>query len=128
MIINAKQLEEFNKLKLEKFISGTLEFLKKNFKAWVTDKADADIRKIIVDTINWAGKYEIDSGLNIQKLLHHKIEFGWVLPLHKKLEDKLTDYKYDQNKRTVNFCLEVESKRYTLIEINMETDLNRITV
>jgi hypothetical protein len=128
MIIKANQLEQFNQVKFDEFLVQTTAFLKKNFKDWTTGKTDDDIRKQILDMITWAEAYEIDSGLNIQKLLHHKIEFGWEIPLHEKLEAVLANYKYDQHKRVNNFCLEVESKRYKLIEINLETDLKTIVL
>ncbi len=126
MIIKDDQLEHFNQLKLENFIIDTTGFLKNNFEAWTTGKTDEEIKKQIVNMIAWAEEYEINSGLNIQKLLHHKIEFGWELPLHEKLENHLTAYKFDQHKRVNNFCLAVESKRYKLIEINLQTDLKEI--
>ena len=128
MIIRANQLEKFNKIKYDEFLLKTTAFLKKNFTGWATGKIDDEIKKQILEMIAWAEKYEINSGLNIQKLLHHKIEFGWEMPLHEKLEAILTNYKFDQNKRTINFCLEVESKRYMLVEIELETDLNSIPI
>jgi len=128
MIIKSNQLEEFNQVKFDEFLAQTTGFLKKNFKDWTTGKTDDEIKKQVLDMIAWAKGYEIDSGLNIQKLLHHKIEFGWDLPLHEKLETILANYKYDQHKRVNNFCLEVESKRYKLIQINLETDLKTIVL
>lgn len=128
MIIKENQLEQFNQDKFEKFLVQTTGFLKKNFSNWTAGKTDEAIKKQISNMVVWAEDYEINSGLNIQKLLHHKIEFGWELPLHEKLEKILTNYKYDQHKRVTNFCLEVESKRYKLIEINLETDLKNIVL
>jgi hypothetical protein len=126
MIIRENQLEKFNQIKFDGFVTQTIGFLKKNFEPWAKDKGDAELKKQILAMVTWAAEYEIDSGLNIQKLLHHKIEFGWEIPLHEKLEAHLTAYKYDQHKRVNNFCLEVESKRYKLIEINLETNLEGI--
>lgn len=128
MIIKSNQLEQFNQVKFDEFLAQTAGFLKKNFKAWTTGKTDGEIKKQILDMIKWAEGYEINSGLNIQKLLHHKIEFGWVLPLHEKLEAILTNYKHDQHKRVNYFCLAVESLRYKLVEINLETDLKSIVL
>jgi hypothetical protein len=124
MIIRENQLEKFSEIKFDGFVIQTIGFLKKNFESWTKNKTDEDIKKQILIMVTWAEEYEIDSGLNIQKLLHHKIEFGWEIPLHEKLEAHLTAYKYDQHKRVNNFCLEVESKRYKLIEINLEINLN----
>lgn len=123
MIIRKNQLQKFNEIKFDEFLVQTTSFLKTNFEAWATGKTDGEIKKQILHMIAWAEDYDINTGLNIQKLLHHKIEFGWKIPLHAKLEVVLTDYKHDQHKRVNNFCLEVEAKRYKLIEINLETDL-----
>lgn len=128
MIIRENQLEKFNQDKFEEFLVQTTRFLKKNFSDWTAGRTDDEIRKQISNMVAWAEEYEIDSGLNIQKLLHHKIEFGWELPLHEKLETVLTNYKYDQHTRVNNFCGEVESKRYKLIEIDLETDLKSIVI
>lgn len=128
MVIRENQLEKFSEIKFDGFVAKTIGFLKENFEFWTKDKDDEEIKKLILAMISWAEEYEIDSGLNIQKLLHHKIEFGWELPLHEKLEAHLTAYKYDQHKRVNNFCLEVESKKYKLIEVNLETDLKKVAV
>ncbi len=128
MIIKENQLEQFNQDKFDKFLVQTTDFLKINFGHWTTGKTDEEIKKQISAMVVWAEEYEINSGLNIQKLLHHKIEFGWQLPLHEKLEAILSNYKFDQHKRVNNFCTEVESKRYELIEIGLETNLKNIVL
>lgn len=128
MIIKENQLEKFNQDKLDKFIIQTTGFLRKNFEPWAAAMSDEDIKNQVLLMIAWAAAYEIDAGLNIQKLLHHKIEFGWELPLHEKLEKILVNYKYDQHKRVNDFCLQVESKRYKLTEVNLETNLKQISI
>jgi hypothetical protein len=123
MIIRENQLEKFNQIKFDGFVTQTIDFLKQNFEPWAKDKDDEALKKQILAMVTWAEEYEIDSGLNIQKLLHHKIEFGWELPLHLKLETILVNYKFDQNKRVDKFCIGVEAKRYKLVEIYLDSDL-----
>ncbi|MEO9052221.1 MAG: hypothetical protein ABI280_10520 [Ginsengibacter sp.] len=123
MIIKEKQLEHFSQLKLEKFNTLTLDFIKNNCKSQVAGKDDEKLRIYILEMIRWAENYEIYSGLNVQKLLYHKTVFGWEIPLNKKLETYLKELQLHEDKRAENFCLNVASQRYKLIKITLESDL-----
>jgi hypothetical protein len=124
MIINKKQLEQFDKLNIEKFVTLTLAFLKDNFKDWIAGKDETELRNFIIRMTEWAAKYNIHAGINIQKLIHYKIEYGWDIPLHKKLEAHLKD-SHSETARVESFCVEVMSKRYKLIQITLDSDLKK---
>lgn len=123
MIINENQLARFSRIQLEHFIVLTIEFLRSNFSTWAQGKDEEQLRGFITNMVDWAARYGIHSGLNLQKLLHHKIVFGWTTPLHEKLEALIGDPDQPENYRVENFCLSVASGRYKLIPVTLETDL-----
>ncbi len=126
MIIGNNQLESFNEINLEKFISITIPFLKNNFQEFIKDKPESELISIISLIVKWAAQYKVHAGINIQKLLHHKIVYGWGNLLPEKLEKYLVDPELHENFRTENFCAELVSERYKLIEINSDSDLRKL--
>ena len=123
MMINASQVKAFSNSKWEEFIQKSFPFLRDNFKEWCMDRKDDELRKFILETVDFGEKYGIGKEINVQKLMHFKIEFNFDLKKYNVLQKELNRADINEDQKTENLYLLLASENYKLIPVNLNTTL-----
>lgn len=123
MILKNSQIEQFKRYMLEKFFINTILFLRNNFPEWCEGKNDEELGEFINLIMKFGKNYQIYSEVNLQKLMHYQILYKFDIPVHPKLEAKLSDFSQDENFRIENFYLGLESGNYRLTQITLDYSL-----
>jgi len=123
MIIKTNQLAKLSVIKVEEFVKKTIAFLHENFVEWAESKDDPELKKYVNSMIDFGKKYKINKKTNIQKLIQYHIHYNFTIPLHKKLEGCLTEYKYNEDHRVEIFFIYVKSEKYKLTQITLDANI-----
>ncbi len=123
MKINASQVKAFSHSKWEEFIQKSLPFLRDNFKEWCVDRKEDELRKFILETVDFGKQYRIGKEINIQKLMHFKIEFNFNLKKYDVLQKEINRADINEDQKTENLYLLLASENYKLIPVNLNTTL-----
>ena len=109
LVITARQMELFSHQMTEVFVAKTIVFLRKNFAAWTANKDDAALGEYIRKMMALGKKHAVTKQINLQKLMHYHIVYGFEIPLSKELEHVLNDHQHNENMRVTNFYQSVRA-------------------
>jgi len=119
MIITKNQIDQFEKNKIEDFITKTIIFLRTNFASLFNNKHDIELKEYVNDFINFGLNYRIYKEMNIQRLIIYCLKYNCQFPLPKALELNLISNKFDEDTRVENFYFNLKTERYKLTNIEL---------
>jgi hypothetical protein len=119
MIITKNQIDQFEKIKIENFITKTIVFLRTTFTSLFKDKDDIELKEYVNNFISFGLNYGIYEELNIQRLINYCLKYNCQFPLPKALELDLISNKFDENTRIENFYFNLTTERYKLTYIEL---------
>ena len=114
MIITQNQIDQFEKIKIEDFITKTIIFLRTNFTSLFNNKDDVELKNYVNNFINFGLNSGINKELNIQKLINYCLKYNCQLPLPKDLELELISNEFDEDTRIENFYFNLKTEKYKL--------------
>ena len=120
-IITKQQMEAFQQAEVEKFVEISVVFLQENFTDWCEGKGREAIEQFIREMMTFGKQYGIYTEINIQKLMHYKIEFDFDIPLQTALATELRKPDIHEDHR-VNFFYEKLIPNNTLNKTSTEED------
>jgi hypothetical protein len=97
LLIKKTQVDSFEFKAFELFIARTKEFVFKELDEKERFETDKKCEEYINDMILFARNYEIESELNIQKLIYMNLKLGLVIPAKDFIKEILSSSDRDED-------------------------------
>jgi len=119
LIIRHEQMAAFDQNEREKFIFESISFLRETLQIWSMGKCDEDIRRFAKKMVDMAHRRNIHQEINIQKLMHYKIQYAYDIPESDYPGDRLGGEDLDEYQKVERLYFTL-TKNQNLIEISLD--------
>ena len=114
-----EQMEAVDQNEREKFILQSITFLRDALPIWSQGKDDEDLRHFVKEMIYLAHRKSIHREINIQKLMHYRIQYAHDIPESDYPGDRLGGEDLDEYQKVERLYFTL-TKNQNLIEISLE--------